>query len=86
MAVQDLIESLKSFDPNDLSDLNSIGSWKSTSHSHFKILLSAKSRTAPTAECLLSDSIIRHFSEFIHYIFDDVSWFFKKSHTPCWIT
>ena len=27
MAVQDLIESLKSFDPNDLSDLNSIGSW-----------------------------------------------------------
>ena len=27
MAVQDLIESLKSFDPNDLSDLNSIGTW-----------------------------------------------------------
>jgi type IV pilus assembly protein PilO len=27
MAVQDLLESLKNFDPNDLNDINNVGSW-----------------------------------------------------------
>ena len=27
MAVQDLLESLRNFDPNDLSDVNNVGSW-----------------------------------------------------------
>ena len=27
MAVQDLLESLRNFEPNDLSDVNNVGSW-----------------------------------------------------------